>query len=555
MTKLSGFGASQGIAIGPLHFLKQNNLSVTRRRITDIQQELTRFSQSKSTALEQLGSLYQTALQQVGQQGAQLFEIHQMMLEDDDYNESVQNIIEKQCVNAEYAVAITSDNFSRMFSEMDDPYMQARSADVRDISDRVITILVGEQPAAHAFDQPVVLAAADLMPSETVQLDKKMILAFVTADGASNSHTAILARTMGIPAVIQLGDALKPSMQGLSVGVDGFTGEVYIEPDKSTRLMLDNKKAQEKHKNAMLERLKGLDAETAYGQRVLTYANIGSTADLGAVLLNDAEGIGLFRTEFLYLERNQAPSENEQFQIYRTVVESMAGKRVIFRTLDIGADKQADYFNLPAEQNPAMGLRAIRICLTRHDLFRDQIRALLRASDYGKLAMMFPMITSTWELLEIKKLLDEIKQEFREANIAFDQSIEIGIMIETPAAAVISNQLAQHVDFFSVGTNDLTQYTMAIDRQNQSLERFYDPYHPALLEMIRVSAENAHKHGKWIGICGELAADLTMTETFLAFGIDELSVAPTSILAVRDKVRGITQDRTQEILAQHLTTI
>jgi len=551
MIKLSGFGASKGIAIGILHFYRNETQTVMRRRIEDVQLELARMDAARTAAARELAELYEIALEQVGEQGALLFEIHQMMLEDEDYCESIKSIITNQGINAEYAVALTGDNFSKMFAEMDDAYMQARASDVKDISERLIKILSGKDTSVQHFDEPVILAAEDLAPSETVQLDKDKILAFVTVEGSNNSHTAILARTMGIPAVIKLGKELSEELEGKLVGVDGFTGELVVDPDSETLQKLQTRHEENVRKKRLLEQLKGMPAETGYGQRVLTYANIGSIADLGAVLLNDAEGIGLFRTEFLYLESDHYPTESEQFNVYRKVVERMSGKRVIFRTLDIGADKQAAYFELPAEENPAMGLRAIRICLTREQIFKEQLRALLHASNYGKLAIMFPMITSLWEIREVKRILEDTKQEMREAGLPFEEDIEFGVMIETPAAAIVSNQLAREVDFFSVGTNDLTQYLLAVDRQNQSLARFHDAYHPALLEMIRLASDNAHKHGKWIGICGELAADLAMTETFLAFGIDELSVAPTSVLPLREKVRSLQTDSRQDILRGH----
>lgn len=551
MVTLQGIGASQGITMGTLRFLRQDVLQIKRLKVEDTEAELQRLTQAKEEAIEQLGVLYETAMEQVGEQGAQLFEIHQMMLDDEDYCEAIENIVVGQGVNVEYAVSVTGENFSKMFAEMDDSYMQARAADVKDISERLIKILCGVNTEVEKFTEPVILAADDLAPSETVQLEKEMILGFATRGGSKNSHTAILARTMGIPAVLKLGEQLEESMEGMAAGIDGFTGKLCVDLDEETVNLFEHRMNEEVQKKQLLEQYKGVPAKTGYGQQILTYANIGSTSDLGAVLLNDAEGIGLFRTEFLYLESDHYPTEMEQFAVYRTVVETMAGKRVIFRTLDIGADKQADYFELPKEENPAMGLRAIRICLTREEVFKEQLRALLQASGYGKVAIMFPMITSLWEIREIKRILEETKQELRDAAIEFDEEIETGIMIETPAAALVSNQLAQEVDFFSVGTNDLTQYLLAIDRQNQSLDKFYDTYHPALLELIRMSAENAHRHGKWIGICGELAADLSLTETFLAFGIDELSVVPGSILPLRAAVCKISENRKDEILSSH----
>ena len=553
MKSLQGSGASGGVAIGTLKFYRHDRQLVSRRRVEDVQAELERFQTAQAAAIDQLGKLYEKALTQVGEQGAQIFEIHQMMLEDDDYCDSIRSIIERQSVNAEYAVAITGENFAKMFSDMDDDYMQGRAADVKDISERLLRVLEGEQSDAIDADQPVIVAADDLAPSETVQLDKRKILAFATAGGSVSSHTAILARTMGIPAIIGLGPEFQAELyDGKTAAIDGATGQLYIEPDKETQAALLEKQAKLAERKRLLTQLKGLPGETQDGQRILTYANIGNPSDLGAVLANDAEGIGLFRSEFLYLESQDYPSENEQFQAYKSVAETMAGKRVIFRTLDIGADKQVDYFHLPKEENPAMGMRAIRICLTRQEIFHTQLRALYRASAYGRVAIMFPMIASVWEIQEVKKIAAQVRAELTASGVPFDEHVELGIMIETPAAAVLSNQLAKEVDFFSIGTNDLTQYTTAVDRQNQDLGRFYDPHHPAVLELIRLTVENAHRNGIWAGICGELGADLSLTETFLAFGVDELSVAPASVLPLREKIRSLNQSNRQAILDRYL---
>lgn len=553
MKSLQGSGASGGVAFGKLHFYRHDRQMVSRRRIEDVEGELKRFEEAQAEAIVQLGNLYEKALTQVGEQGAQIFEIHQMMLEDEDYCESIRSIVERQKVNVEYAVAVTGDNFARIFAEMDDAYMQGRAADVKDISDRLIRVLQGESTDGLVFNEPVIVAADDLAPSETVQLDKSKILAFVTAGGSVTSHTAILARTMGIPAIIGLGEDFQAeAYDGLNAAVDGAAGQLYIEPDEATCTALVEKQARLVERKRLLVQLKGLPAQTKDGRRILTYANIGNPGDLGAVLANDAEGIGLFRSEFLYLESEDYPSENEQFQAYKTVAETMAGKRVIFRTLDIGADKQVDYFHLPQEENPAMGMRAIRICLSHPEIFRTQLRALYRASAYGQVAIMFPMIASVWEIQEVKKIAAQVRAELTTAGVPFDEHVELGIMIETPAAAVLSNQLAREVDFFSIGTNDLVQYTTAADRQNHDLGRFYDPHHPAVMELIRQTVENAHRNGIWAGICGELGADLSLTETFLAFGVDELSVAPAAVLPLREKIRSLSQEHSQEILNRYL---
>ena len=487
--------------------------------------------------LNQLGQLYERALKEVGEANAAIFEIHQMMLDDDDYNESIENIISMQQVNAEYAVATTADNFAQMFAAMDDEYMQARSADVKDISERVVNVLLGDGDAGLKLDKPVILVAQDLAPSETVQLEKDKVLSFVTRGGSVNSHTAILARTMGIPALVSTDqmDEDFADLNGKMGIVDGNSGVFYVAPDEETMARFTEALEKEREKKALLLQLKGKENVTVDGHKVMLYANIGNTKDLAMVLENDAGGIGLFRSEFIYLEREQFPTEEEQFTIYKKVAETMAGKRVIIRTLDIGADKQCDYFNLEHEDNPAMGLRAIRICLTRPEIFKAQLRALFRASAYGNIAIMYPMITSVSEVRQIKAIVEEIKQELTEQGIEFGNPSQ-GIMIETPAAVMMSEELAKEVDFFSIGTNDLTQYTLAIDRQNAHLDAFYDPHHPAVLKMIQMVAENAHKAGIWAGICGELAADLELTETFLAMGIDEFSVSPGNVLPLRKKI-------------------
>lgn len=537
MKKFSGKGVYSAVAIGKISVFKRQEAAVKRTHVTDTDSEIKRLEKAKEQTTAQLEGIYQKALKEVGETNAQIFEIHMMMVEDDDYNESIVNIIEGQKVNAEYAVAVTSDNFAEMFANMDDPYMQARSADIKDISNRIISNLAGGGNL-HSADEKVIICADDLAPSETVALDKDKVLAFVTAYGSSNSHTAILARTMNIPAVIGVGQEFLDSIKdGDEAVVDGFTGEVYVSPDSDTKeKMLAKQKADAEQKELLLS-LKGKENVTLDGTKINIYANIGGVGNIGAVLLNDAGGIGLFRSEFLYLENSDYPTEEQQFHAYKKVLESMAGKKVIIRTLDIGADKQVDYFNLKKEDNPAMGLRAIRICLTRPEIFRTQLRALYRASVYGSLGIMFPMITSVSEVEKILGICEDVKRELKSQDIEYSENVELGIMIETPAAAVISDRLAPLVDFFSVGTNDLTQYTLACDRQNPELEQFCDTHHEAILRLIEMSAENAHRHGAWIGICGELAADTTLTETFLRMGIDELSVSPSFVLKVRDAVR------------------
>ena len=539
MEQIFGKGVSKGVAAGPISFYRRPSGEILRRSVTDTAAELVRFHDACETAKEQLGVLHDKALAEAGEDAAMLFEAHQMMLDDLDFVESIERLIENDRLNAEAAVSDTGAQFAEMFAAMDDSYMQARAADIRDISTRVIGILTGEGESGIVSDVPCIVAADDLAPSETVQLDKSLILGFITAGGSANSHTAILARTMGIPAIIGAGDALQSEMEGKYAIIDGQTGEAVIEPDEAERERLLKKQAKEKALKELLDQLKGKPNVTKDGRNVMVYCNIGSPADIDAVLQNDGGGIGLFRSEFLYLQGSDYPTEDEQFEAYKTVAERMGGRRVIIRTLDIGADKQADYFHLDKEENPAMGLRAIRICLTRPEVFRTQLRALYRASAYGKIAIMFPMITSVWEVQEIKRICRNIRAELAEEGVPMADKVELGIMIETPAAVMMSVELAREVDFFSVGTNDLTQYTLAVDRQGVGLDRFFDAHHPAVLRMIRMAAENAHKAGIWIGICGELGADAELTETFLSMGIDELSVSPSAVLPLRSAIRSI----------------
>lgn len=534
MEKYAGKSIFRKVAIGKVFFYEKNTAVVKRTKIDDPKAELERFEQAKETAKAQLQGLYEKALHEVGDSGAAIFEVHMMMIDDLDYNGSIQNMIESQSVNAEYAVAMTGDNFSTMFAEMDDDYMKARAADVKDISERLVSVLSGYDNDMGNLEEPVILVADDLAPSETVQMDKSKLLAFVTEHGSSNSHTAILARTMNIPAII--GIPIKKEWHGHMAIVDGYAGCVIIDPDEEEIAKAKKAVVEEEEKQKLLKTLKGQKTITKDGKEIHLYANIGSVADTASVLMNDAEGIGLFRSEFLYLESDTYPTETEQFNAYKTVAENMAGKKVIIRTLDIGADKQVDYFELDKEENPALGYRAIRICLTREEVFKTQLRALLRASAYGNISIMFPMIISVDEVRKIRQILEEVKEELRESGIPF-KDVEIGVMIETPAAVMISEQLAQEVDFFSIGTNDLTQYTLAIDRQNPKLDEFYDAHHPAVLRMIHMTIENGHKGGAWVGICGELGADLELTETFLRMGVDELSVSPTFVLPVRNRVR------------------
>ena len=534
-----------GIAIGRISVHKKDEQQVKRVKIENPELEIERYRQAKQTAMEQLQGLYQKALKEVGEANAAIFEIHQMMLEDDDYNESVENIIRMQQVNAEYAVASTGDNFSQMFASMDDDYMKARSADVKDISERVLRVLSGKTQGSVAGEEPVIIVADDLAPSETVQLNKDLVLSFVTVHGSVNSHTAILARTMSIPALIGTNIPLTEEIDGRMGIVDGRGGCIYVDPDEETLARMEKLRREEQEKKELLQTLKGRENITIDGKKIMLYANIGNSKDLAAVLQNDAGGIGLFRSEFLYLERETFPTEEEQFQIYRTVAETMAGKPVIIRTLDIGADKKCDYFEMEPEENPAMGCRAIRICLTRPEIFRTQLRALFRASAFGNIAIMYPMIISVEEVRKIKEIVAEVRRELTEQGVAFGEPKQ-GIMIETPAAVMMSEELAKEVDFFSIGTNDLTQYTLAIDRQNPKLDAFYDPHHPAVLRMIRMVVENAHKAGIWAGICGELGADTTLTRQFLAMGVDELSMSPGSILPVRKIILETDVDKERE---------
>lgn len=539
MEQIFGKGVSKGVAAGPISFYRRASGVIPRHEVSDTAAELERFRAARETAKEQLAKLYDKALAEAGEDAAMLFEAHQMMLDDLDFVESIEGMIENDRVNAEAAVSDTGAQFAEMFAAMNDSYMQARAADIRDISARVIGILTGEGESGIVSDVPCIVAADDLAPSETVQLDKALILGFITAGGSANSHTAILARTMGIPAIISAGDALQPEMEGKYAIIDGQTGEAVIEPDDVERERLLKKQAKEKALKELLDQLKGKPNVTKDGRNVMVYCNIGSPADIDAVLQNDGGGIGLFRSEFLYLQGSDYPTEDEQFEAYKTVAERMGGRRVIIRTLDIGADKQADYFHLDKEENPAMGLRAIRICLTRPEVFRTQLRALYRASAYGKIAIMFPMITSVWEVQEIKRICRNIRAELAKEGVPMADKVELGIMIETPAAVMMSAELAREVDFFSVGTNDLTQYTLAVDRQGVGLDRFFDAHHPAVLRMLRMAAENAHKAGIWIGICGELGADAELIETFLSMGIDELSVSPSAVLPLRSAIRSI----------------
>lgn len=537
MKVIEGKGVFGGVAIGKLRILEQKEQTIKRVHVDNEEDEIKRFEDAKQKAIDQLGNLHEKAIAEVGEASAAIFQIHQMMLEDLDYIESIENIIRTQSVNAEYAIGVTSDNFTQMFSSMEDEYMRERAADVKDVSERLIRVLSNKDDETINSDETYILGASDLAPSETVQLDKDKVLGFITQGGSSNSHTAILARTMNIPAIIGVGDSLTPDMDKKIVGIDGYTGKVYVEPDEKTLDMLNQKKYKADEQKELLQKLRGKENITKDGQKINIYANIGNISDLGAVLKNDAGGVGLFRSEFLYLENNDFPTEEQQFTVYRRVLENMAGKKVVIRTLDIGADKKIDYFNLPEEENPALGYRAIRICLKQVDIFKTQLRALFRASAYGNISIMFPMITSVDEVKQIKDIVNEVKQELREEGIKYSEDIEIGIMIETPAAVMVSDDLAKEVDFFSVGTNDLTQYTLAIDRQNNNLSSFYNPHHKGLLRMLKMIADNAHKNNIWMGICGELGADEELTEFFLSIGVDELSVSPAFILPLRKKVR------------------
>ncbi len=533
MICLQGKAAFQGVAMGKVVELSKEDKAVRREHIEDKENEKKRFDEAKIKAAEQLGELYEKAVAQVGADNAAIFEVHQMMLEDDDYIDSVYNIIDTQSVNAEYAVATTGDNFALIFSSMDDAYMKERAADVKDISERLIAVLSGKSQGQAVLDEPSIIVADDLAPSETIQLDKEKVLAFVTRQGSTNSHTAILARTMNIPALVTT--AVPKDADGKFAIVDGESGQFFIEPDEDTIQKYVGKKEEELQKRELLLKYKGVPAVTKSGKKIKLYANIGGVGDVGAALQNDAAGIGLFRSEFLYLQTDRYPTEEEQFQAYKTVAEMMGGKNVIIRTLDIGADKQIDYFDLDKEENPALGYRAVRICLTREDIFKTQLRALYRASSFGKISIMIPMIISEWEILKVKEIIEEVKSELTTEGVRFGD-VEFGIMIETPAAVVLADEFAKHVDFFSIGTNDLNQYTLAIDRQNPKLDMFYDGHHPAVLKMIQMVIDAAHRNGIWAGICGELGADLELTKKFVEMGIDELSVSPAMVLPVKKNI-------------------
>lgn len=540
MEQIVGKKIFGGVAIGKIQFYAKSQKRILRRRITDAETEIIRYEEAKQRAVEQLNMLYEKALREVGELNAQIFEVHMMMLEDLDYNDSVYNLIRSQKVNAEYAVATTGDNFADMFAAMEDEYFSARAIDVKDISERVVSVLLGENVNHDMSEEPIIIAAEDLVPSETVQMDKSKLLAFVIHTGSVNSHTAILARMMNIPALTEI--EVKEEWNGKTAVIDGHKGVLILEPDEETLVVYQEMQKRDEKQRELLRTLRGKETVTLDGRKLKLYANIGNVADLAAVLQNDAGGIGLFRSEFLYLEKETYPTEDEQFLVYKQVAETLAGKKVIIRTLDIGADKQVDYFGLDKEENPAMGYRAIRICLTKPEIFKTQLRAIFRASAYGNIAVMYPMITSVEEVHRIKEIAAETKQELEEAGVPFGE-VEQGIMIETPAAAVISDLLAKEVDFFSIGTNDLTQYALAIDRQNEKLDTFYNPHHEAVLRLIQMVVENAHKAGIWAGICGELGADMTLTKRFLAMGVDELSVSPGFILPIRKIVRETTVEK------------
>ncbi len=546
MISIQGKGVSTGVAMGPLYFYTRAKSTIRRIKVTDTEAEWGRFKAAQAKAIEQLGELYEKALAEAGEEAAILFETHQMMAEDDDYVESIENLIKEDKLNAEAAVTDTAAQFADMFAQMDDAYMQARAADVKDVSGRIIGILTGVVQGGIDSDVPVVLAADDLAPSETVQLDKAKILGFITEGGSGSSHTAILARTMGIPAIIGVGKQLKEEYEGREVIVDGSTGGIVIDADEATRNVMMAKREEQLKQRKLLEQLKGQENITRDGQKIRVYCNIGNPEDVSTVLSNDGGGVGLFRSEFLYLNCSDYPSEDYQFEAYKQVLSDMGDKEVIIRTLDIGADKQIDYFQMPKEENPALGNRALRICLNRPEIFKTQLRALYRASAYGKLGIMFPMVTSVWEVKEAKKLCEVVKKELDAEGKPYSPDVEIGIMIETPAAAVMSDRLSKLVDFFSCGTNDLTQYTLACDRQNNDLGRFFNPHHPAVLRLLKMVCDNAHKNGVWVGICGELGADLELTETFLSIGIDELSVSPRSVLPLRQKIRETTVSAVKE---------
>ncbi len=559
MISIQGKGVSTGVAIGPLYYYKRAESTIRRYEVSDPAAEWERFKAAQEKAIGQLGELAEKAREEAGDEAAMLFETHQMMAEDLDYEESIQGLIENDRLNAEAAVSDTAEQFAGMFASMDDAYMQARAADVKDVSGRIIGILAGTVQGGIDSPVPVILAADDLAPSETVQLDKSKILGFVTEGGSGSSHTAILARTMGIPAIIGLGNQLKPEFEGREAAIDGSSGSIAVDPDEPTRQYYSVKLEEQKKTRKMLEQLKGKENVTKDGQKVRIYCNVGGPDDVAAVLGNDGGGIGLFRSEFVYLNCSDYPTEEYQFEAYKKVLSDMEGREVVIRTLDIGADKQIEYFHLPKEENPAMGNRALRICLGRPEVFRTQLRALYRASAYGKLCIMFPMVTSVWEVKEAKKMCERVKKELDAEGIPYSPDVQLGIMIETPAAALMSDRLAKEVDFFSCGTNDLTQYTLACDRQNADLGRFYNPHHPAVLRLLKLVADNAHKNGIWCGICGELGADLALTETFLAIGIDELSVTPRSVLPLRQKVRetniGTIREKLVRDLMSDLNTI
>ena len=546
MITIQGKGVSTGIAMGPLYFYRRTKTEIKRETVADVQAEWLRFKGAQAVAIEQLGDLAEKARAEAGDEAAMLFETHQMMAEDLDYEEAIQALITEDAMNAEAAVSDTAEQFAAMFEAMDDEYMKGRAADVKDVSSRILSILCGVVQGGIDSDVPVLLASDDLAPSETIQLDKTKILGFVTSFGSSSSHTAILARTLGIPSVVGLGDQLDPIYEGRQVVVDGGTGAVIIEPTEAVFADFVAKREEQLHQRALLETLKGQENVTLDGQKCRVYCNIGSPEDVDAIKVNDGGGIGLFRSEFLYLNSSTYPTEDEQFEAYKAVLQGMEGKEVIIRTCDIGADKQIDYFELPKEENPAMGMRALRISLSRPAFFRTQLRALYRASAYGNLGIMFPMVTSTWEVRETKKLIESVKKELDAEGLPYSDHVEIGIMIETPAAAIISDRLAKEVDFFSCGTNDLTQYTLACDRQNNDLGRFYDPHHLAVIRLLKMVTENAHKNGIWVGICGELGADLELTEAFLAIGVDELSVTPRAVLPLRNKIRSLNISETRE---------
>ena len=539
MITIQGKGVSAGVGVGPLYYYRRATTEIKRYTVEDTGAEWHRFKGAQTGAVEQLGQLAEQARAEAGDEAAMLFETHQMMAEDLDYEEAIEDRITNQKMNAEAAVADTAEQFAEMFAAMDDSYMQARAADVKDVSQRILSILCGVVQGGIASDVPVLLAADDLAPSETIQLDKTKILGFITAGGSGSSHTAILARTMGIPAIVGVGDALKPEYEGRQAIADGSTGALVVDPDDDTRARLLKKREEQQRLQRLLETLKGQTNVTKDGKTIRIYCNIGSPEDVHAVQVNDGGGIGLFRSEFLYLNSSTFPTEDEQYAAYKQVLSDMDGKEVIIRTLDIGADKQIGYFDLPKEDNPAMGMRALRLCLTRPEIFRTQLRALFRASAYGKLGIMFPMVTSVWEVREAKKLCEEVKRDLKHEGIPYSEDVQIGIMIETPAAAVNSDRLAKEVDFFSIGTNDLTQYTCALDRQNAKLEPFFDPHHPAVLKAIQMTIEAGHRHGIWVGICGELGADTALTETFLRMGVDELSMNAKSILPVRKIIRSV----------------